>query len=244
MPSSTQGFSKEELVTHVAQFTGNFSDTFSEWLGNAIWLAQSRYCKMHDWKWLNKRDLRLELTSGTRNYTLDTDSLGYYMRAEDVRRVFSEQTNTYLDAISLDDMRRRDANADSGAVGAPVTAWAPGGGDNEILVYPRAFVDSFVRVDGKITPPPILEDEDYLVIPPHMQDAFVEYVKALALQYGNDSRAQAQMQAAFQLVRQDVQNDQSNLGGVNLPSFKSYQQGQLGMRTTTSDTLWNCLFGS
>lgn len=241
MPSATQGFTRDELVTHIQNYIGNTSTNFQTWFQDTIWLAQYRFCKAHDWKWLDRQDLRLNLTSGTRYYNLDSASVGYYIRSEDIRRIWSEQSNQYVQPTTLDEIRRLDSNNSDGDGTSPIMYWAPAGGDNEIVVYPRAFVDTFVRVDGRITPTPVLTGGAYLTIPIYAQDTFIEYLKALALDRENDQRAPAQKSAAFALIKNDIQDDRANLGGNDNPRMRSLQETQSG---TVGDAqqLYNFLF--
>jgi hypothetical protein len=227
MPSTTSGYSGSELLALIQSYTGNTSSNFVTFLTSAIPLAELRYCKAHEWKFLKKQNLSLTVASGTDEYTLDVAGIGYYMAAEDVQNVFSTASGTYLKKTDLDTIRRMDPGRDDGSTTQYATHWAPGGGDNKIIVYPRLFQDTTLKVDGKITPTALFTLSNYPTIPLRFQDGFVEYLKALALDRENDARANGQKQFAMSLTKQDIQNDMAGTGDSDQPRIKHYNEQAL-----------------
>jgi hypothetical protein len=61
----------------------------------------------------------------------------------------------------------------------------------------------------------------YFNIPYRYQSSFIEWLKGQALDRENDSRAPAQMAKALQMIRQDIADDQSNLGDTTTPRIKA-----------------------
>jgi hypothetical protein len=242
MASPVNGFTRDELVNHIKVYVGNTSQSFVTWLQDAVWMAEQRYCKANDWSFLRKKNLRLAVTSGTQYYKLEPSTIGFYMRATNVENVWSVEQGRYLKRVELEDIRRRDADENDGdSASGNLLLWAPAGGDNEIAVYPRIFSNLELRLDGIITPTPIMTGSAYFTIPVHYQDAFVEYVKALALDRENDARANAQKNAALAMIRQDIAADKANLGATDTPRIKDYWEQGIG-GSPANDALYMALF--
>lgn len=72
-------------------------------------------------------------------------------------------------------------------------------------------------------------------IPYRYQSSFIEWLKGQALDRENDGRAPAQMQKALSMIRQDIADDQSNLGDTTTPRIKAvweqYVDGKVGSGT-------------
>lgn len=242
MPSASSGYTGSELIALLQSYIGNTSSNFQTFLTSALPLAELRYCKAHDWRFLHKQNLSLTVASGTDEYTLDSGSIGYYMAAEDVENVFSTASGTYLKKTTLDDIRRMDPDRNDGSTTQYATHWAPGGGDNKIIIYPPQFQDTTLKVDGKITPTALLTLSNYPTIPLRYQDGFVEYLKALALDRENDARANGQKQFAMSLTKQDIQNDLAGLGDSDQPRIKAYQEQVTDGVSASLDQLYNRWF--
>lgn len=239
MPSSSLGYTGQELIDILKSYTGNTSANFTTFLTSAVPLAEMRYCKAHDWKFLKKQNLSLTVSSGTDEYTLDSGTVGYYIAAEDVQNVFSVAGNQYLRKTDLDTLRRMDANQDAGSINQYATHWAPGGGDNKIVIWPPTFKDTTLKVDGKATPTALFILSSYPTIPLRFQDGFVEYLKALALDRENDARANGQKQFAMSLTKQDIQNDMAGSGDSDQPRIKAYNEQQMDGVSGSLEQLYN-----
>lgn len=238
MPSSTLGFSGNEIVEHVKKYIGNQSSTFQTFLENSLALCEQRFCKAHDWSFLKKQNLNLTVVSGTVEYTLETGSIGFYMAASDVYTIFNPANNAVLRKVTLDEIRRMDPDQDDGSTNAQVTHWAPSG-DNKIVIYPVTFATTQLKVDGKITPTALLTLTNYPTIPYRYQESFIEYVKAIALDRENDDRAPSQRQFAMGLMRQDIADDLASLGDTELPRVKAYGEQVLDGRQANLDQIYN-----
>jgi hypothetical protein len=226
MPSSSSGLSGNEILSHIQAYIGNTSANFSNFLTTTIPLAEFRFCKAHDWSFLTKQNLNLTVSSGTAAYTLTAASIGYYMAASDVRNIFSPASNTYLKKVSLDEIRRMDPDQNDGSTSQYVTHWAQGA-DNEIILYPQTFKDTALKVDGTITPNALLTLSNYPTIPYRYQDSFIEYLKAIALDRENDTRANTQKQFSMQLIKNDIQDDIGSGGDGSEPRIKAYNEQYL-----------------
>jgi hypothetical protein len=211
MPSATYGFTGTEIVEHAQSFTGNYSSAFQTFLQNTLPLAEFRFCKSHDWKFLNKVNLSLSVTNGTDEYELNASTLGFYMKAEDVRNVYDATNGIYLKKTTLDKIRRADPDHNEGSATQHPTHWAPIG-DNRIMLYPPTFASATLKIDGKVTPTALLTLSNYPTIPFHLQEAFITYFLSLALDRENDDRAVAKKQEAMGLIRQDIQDDMAGGG--------------------------------
>lgn len=238
MPSATSGLTGTEILSHIQAYIGNTSSNFTNFLTTAIPLAEFRFCKAHDWSFLTKQNLSLTVSSGTPNYTLDSNSIGYYMAAADVKNIFSVAGNDYLKKVELDEIRRFDPDQNDGSTNAYAQWWAPIG-DNQILVYPQTFKDTQLKVDGKITPNALLTLSNYPTIPYRYQDSFIEYLKAIALDRENDGRAMAQKQFSMELIKRDIQDDIGSIGDSSEPRIKAYNEQFLDGIGQNLDQLYN-----
>lgn len=241
MPSSTSGLSGDEIISYVQNFIGNNDSTFRTFLTTLLPLAELRYCKVHDWSFLQKINLPLTVASGTMEYTLDSSTIGYFMPSQNVKSVFSQTYGIYLRKTTLDQIRRMDPDENDGSTGQKLLYWAPSG-DNKIVVYPPTFQDTQLRVDGTIVPSALLTTSNYPTIPFRFQEAFIQYVLAVALMRENDSRSQEAKQDAALAIRMDIQNDLAGLGNTTDPRIRSLsEQRQDGIGPTTDplNMLWD-----
>jgi hypothetical protein len=207
MPNADTGFTGTEIVTYCKNWFGNASADFQTLAEQTLPLAEFRFCKAHDWKFLNKQNLSLTVTSGTDTYSLNISTLtAGYMQADDVKSIWSPSKGNYLKQTTLETLRRMDAKQDDGTATSELSHWAPVG-DNSIVVYPKTFSDTVLKVDGKITPAALLSMSSYPSIPFRYQDSFMAYVIALLAARENDDRAMALKQEAMMLIRQDIQDD-------------------------------------
>jgi len=208
MPSLTQGFSTAEIVERVVKYVGNTSVDFENYINNSLSLAEFRFCKLHDWRFLRKVGLELPVTSGTAEYELSPSTIGFYMSAEDVESIFDETNGVYLKKVQLNQIRRLDPETDDGSATDSAALWAPIG-DNKIRLWPPMFESGTLKIDGKITPPMItaVSNSIFPTIIPRYQESFIEYVIAMALDRENDDRAQLKKAEALALIRADIQDD-------------------------------------
>lgn len=227
MPNADTGFTGDEIVSHIVDHIGNTSSSFSTFVGNLLALAEFRYCKMHDWSFLSKRNRALTVVSGTDEYVLNTASIGFVMKAQNVKSIWSPTSGIYLKKCTLEDIRRMDVKQDDGSAASKLTHWAPVG-DNEIIVYPKTFEDTELRIDGIITPSSLLTLSSYPTIPFYYQEGFIKYVLAQALERENDSRADATKQEAFLLIKQDIQDNMAQNGSsADEPRIKHWMEAEL-----------------
>lgn len=221
MPNSDTGYSGDEIVDMVVEYIGNQSSQFRSYIEKWLPLAEFKFCKMHDWKFLLKRNRPLTVASGTDEYTLSVANIGYYMVADEVDSIFSIATGIYLKKTDLETIRRMDVKQDNGSAVAQLTHWAPVS-DNQIIVYPKTFSDTALRIDGPITPSALLDLSNYPTIPFRYQDSFIKYVMGEALDRENDSRAASTKQEAMTLLRQDIQDDMGKSGSIDEARFKHW----------------------
>lgn len=83
-------------------------------------------------------------------------------------------------------------------------------------------------------------------IPYRYQSSFIEWLKGQALDRENDSRAPAQMAKALQMIRQDIADDQSNLGDTTTPRIKAVWEQYMDGTMATADAayLYWAFYGS
>lgn len=237
MPSSTYGLTGTEIVDHIIAYIGNESADFRTVVTTLLPLAEYRFCKTHDWKFLLQKNLSLTVASGTNEYTLDSSSIGYYMKADDVHSIYSTSSGIYLKKMSLEEMRRMDVKQDDGSTTTDIFAWAPSG-DNKIIVHPKTFEDTTLKIDGKITPSALLTLSNYPTIPFRYQESFIKYLLAQVMERENDSRADSVKQEAFLLMKADMQDDMSSSGGIDEPRIKHWWEASLDGVGGDLEPLW------
>lgn len=237
MPSDTYGFTGTEILSHLVSYTGNNSSDFQDYMAQILPLAEFRFCKMHDWKFLTKRNRSLSVTQGTTEYALSTSTIGFYMAAEDVAQIYDPTANRFLKQTTLDEIRRMDPNSDDGLATDGPTHWAPVG-DNEVIFYPPVFGSRTLKVDGKITPGALSSLTNYPTIPYRYQDTFLELLRAFALDRENDDRATAKKQEAAGLLRADIQAD-VGAGGTDLPRMRHAEEARADGSSTDLTSLYN-----
>jgi hypothetical protein len=151
VPNVNLGYSASEVIQMLKDYTGNQSDDFESYISNEIAFSEFQYCKGHDWSFLYKLNLPLTVASGTTEYDLNTTTTGYYIAATDVINIYDTANNCLLRKTTVDDIRRRDPNNDDGTTNGGIKLWAPAG-DNRIVVWPKQFSTTTLRIDAKITP--------------------------------------------------------------------------------------------
>lgn len=151
MPNINYGYTAQEVIQLLKDYTGNQSDSFESYVARELPNAEMQYCKGHDWSFLYKLNLALTVASGTTEYDLNATSIGYYIAATDIINIFDTANNCLLRKTTIDDIRRRDPNNDDGTTNGGLKLWAPAG-DNRIVVWPKTFSTTTLRIDGKITP--------------------------------------------------------------------------------------------
>jgi hypothetical protein len=203
-------------------------------------MAEMRFCKLHDWNFLTKRNLSLTVTSGTDEYQLTAATIGYTMTSQNVKSVFDTTTGIYLRKVPLSSIRRMDPQEISGSTSQNLMMWAEAD-DQTIKVYPLNFVDTTLKIDGKITPSALLTLSNYPTIPYHYQETFINYVLAIAMQRENDDRAPAKMAEVKQLIRQDLLEELSQNGNTDEPRIKHMMEQRLDGLSPNPDPL-NMMF--
>lgn len=209
MPNITSGFLYSEIVSRVVNYIGNESSSFRTYVEQTIPLAEFRFCKLHDWSFLYKTGLPLNVTTGQAEYDLTVGTLGFFMAANDIEIVRAEADNLVLKKVDITEIRRLDADNNDGASTDTPNSWAIVG-DNRIRIWPPTFKTSQLKIDGKITP--VAADvgsynTSYPVIPYRFQEGFIEYIIAIALDRENDQRALQKKQEAMSIILQDIQSD-------------------------------------
>lgn len=206
------GLSYEDIVSHVVTYTGNEDPNFRTYVRQLVLLAELRYLKLHDWSFLRKTALVLPVVSGTAEYNL-TFTVGpntYTMAANEVETIRAEDDNLVLKRVLLDEIRRLDPDNSDGSVSDTPSYWAVVG-ENRIRIWPPQTKSMNLQVDGKVFPqqpdPTQAGFASYPIVPAKFQEAFIEYVKAMALDRENDDRALQKKQEALTLILQDIQTD-------------------------------------
>lgn len=206
------GLSYEDIVSHVVVYTGNEDPNFRSYVRQLVLLAELRYLKMHDWSFLRKTGLVLPVVSGTAEYDLSF-TVGpntYTMAANEIETVRAEADNVILKRVMLDEIRRLDPDNSDGSVNDTPAYWAVAG-QNRIRIWPPQTKSMNLQIDGKVFPqqpdPTQAGFSAFPIIPAKFQEAFIEYVKAMALDRENDDRALQKKQEALTLVLQDIQSD-------------------------------------
>lgn len=220
MPSSSAGFTGNEIVSRVQSFVGNWSTSFLTFVQETLPLAEFRFCKMHDWKFLKKIGLSLTVTNGQSEYDLSVANIGYYMQVDDVESIYDVTEGIYLKKVDLNYLRRLDAEADDGSSASGPTMWAATG-DNQITLYPAIFKTGTLKIDGKITPVALQTLSNTPTIPYRYQEAFIEYVIAIALDRENDTRAASRKKEALQLIQLDINDDMASMANTDEPRIRS-----------------------
>lgn len=232
MPSITAGFTGDEVVARVVQYIGNSSSTFQSFVQQSVPLAIFRFCKMHDWSFLQKTGLSLTVSLGVAEYELSVANLtGFRMATGDVAIIRDETNNTILRKVDLAEIRRFDADNNDGSASEFPLAWAAVN-DTTIRIWPPSVQAGSLKIDGKITPnvplttsmTAALSDSASGGIPYKFQESLIEYVIAIALDRENDDRAPLKMQAAQALIRADILDDMASLGDALNPRIKSMQE--------------------
>lgn len=208
MPDITSGFTYAEIVSRVVNYIGNESINFRTYVEQTIPLAEFRFCKLHDWSFLYKTGLTLNVSNGQAEYDLTVATLGYFMAANDIEIIRAETDNLVLKKVDITEIRRLDANNNDGANTDTPNSWAIVG-DNRIRIWPPLFKTSELKIDGKITPvaADINNYNNYPVIPYRFQEGFIEYIVAMALDRENDQRALQKKQEAMTIILQDIHSD-------------------------------------
>lgn len=224
------GFTYGQIVQHIVNYIGNEDTVFQNYIKELIVMSELRYYKMHDWSFLRKTGLSLTTVTGQAEYDLLPANIGYFMSVGDVETIRAEADGVVLKKVDLNQIRRFDVENDDGSATDSPLYWAAAG-DSKIRIWPPTVKSIVLKIDGKITP--VLEDPTsvsfditYPQIPLRYQEAFIEYVKALALDRENDDRAMAKKQEALLLIRQDIQADMQGLSEVENPRIKSLNEAR------------------
>lgn len=233
MPNSTSGFTGNEIVSRVQSYIGNTSQSFLTYMQQTLPLAEFRFCKMHDWKFLRKTGLSLAVTNGTAEYALSVGTLGFYMQADDVESVYSESEGLYLKKVDLNQIRRFDPTNDDGSTSDTPAMWASTG-DNRIRIWPPSFKTGTLKIDGKVTPVALDNLANFPTIPYRYQESFIEYVIAMALDRENDDRAVIKKQEAMLMIRSDINDDMAGMANTDEPRIRSQFEKADGVSSSIS----------
>lgn len=209
------GFTYGDIISRVSTFIGNDSVEFRDYVAGAILLAEMRYFKMHDWSFLRVTDIPLTTVVGQTEYTLNFNVTlngsprDVSVAANEIETIRAEADNLVLKRVMLDEIRRLDPDNNDGSNTDTPSMWAVAG-QNKIRVWPPTTKAMTLKIDAKVTP--ALPDKTtfsalYPIIPFKYQEAFIEYVIAMALDRENDDRALQKKQEAMTLVLQDIQSD-------------------------------------
>jgi hypothetical protein len=212
MPDSTNGFTGTEIVNRVLQYIGTSDSATETWVQNSLALAEFRFCKMHNWRFLHKNGLYFSITNGTAEYeltALNDGSITYKMKAKDVAQIYDPTNDQILIKTDLRSIRRLDPDSDDGSATDNAANWVPIA-DYRIRLYVPEFENNTLYVDGKITPVALVTMSDYPTIPYEYQESFIEYVKALTLDYEDDARVQDAKIYALSLIRADIADDMTS----------------------------------
>lgn len=240
MPNDVSGFTGQEIVTYVMSFIGSQESAFQTFLEQTLPLAEFRFCKAHDWSFLNKTNLSLTVVSGTAEYDLSVANIGYYMAANDVRNIYSVTNGVYLKKTTVEQLRRGDPANDDGTSTSQLSHWAPVS-DNKILIYPaNAFADTTLKIDGKVSPVALSTLTNYPTIPYRFQESFINYIIGVALYRENDDRADAWKSMNIQAISQDIRSDMESVGGgADEPRMKHMNEAVFEGISGNLESLYN-----
>lgn len=234
MPNSTSGFTGSEIVSRVQSYVGNYSASLQTYIQQTLPLAEFRFCKMHDWKFLKRTGLSLAITNGTAEYDLSVGNIGFYMNADDVESIYSETEGLYLKKVDLNQIRRFDPANNDGSSSDTPAMWAAVR-DNRIRLWPPSIETGTLKIDGKITPVALDNLANFPTIPYRYQESFIEYVIALALDRENDDRAPMKKQDAMNLIRLDINDDMAGAANTDEPRIKSqFEKADDGVSSSIS----------
>ena len=220
MPNINDGFTGNEIVTRIQNYVGNTSQSFLVYLQQTLPLAEFRFCKMHDWKFLKRADLSLTITEGQSDYDLSVANIGYYMNADDVENIFDETAGLYLAKKDLNQIRRMDPQSNSGTNTQGPLMWCSVQ-DNKIKLWPKTFKTGTLKIDGKATPVALQNLANSPTIPYRYQESFIEYVIAMMLDRENDDRAPGKKLEAIELIKMDIKDDLAGMGNGDEPRIRS-----------------------
>ena len=231
------GFSAKQVIDHVENYVGNCSDEFTTYVTNLLNMAQFRYASMHDWAFLFKSGIDLNIVNGTTQYELNVASVGYNISADDVKSIYLPDPGKILRKTEVQLFRRIDPEVDDGGANDDPSHWAPVG-DQRIEIYPPQFKNATLKIDAKILPTPVTDftSEDpsadpaaRLAIPYKYQESFIELVLAMVLDRENDDRATSKFQEARLKIREDIADDMSRLADTVDARLRHYREaGQEG----------------
>lgn len=234
------GFDGTEFVNRAVAFVGNTSDSFREFSFKSLPFAIQRYARFHDWSFLFKYNLTLNVTQGTSEYDLNVANLGFKMDTDSVQTIYNPTNNCVVRKLDLTGYRSNSYYFNDIAGAEPVTAptvWAEVGA-NRIVLGPQLFETQELKVDGTIIPSafataaanynistaPDAFDGVYPEIPFEYQETFFEYFLALCLDRENDDRAVSKKQLVAELINADIQHDLRRAGDQTGVRFKTIDE--------------------
>ena len=132
MSMNANGFSGTEIVQRVIDYVGDTSSTFENYMLDSLNLAQFKFCKAHDWDFLQRSDLLLACdgTGGPNNFDLAsiTDPVSgnaVTIPTSSISMIHTVYPGVVLRKISIQDLRRFDPQETNGTIVDTPTMWCP-----------------------------------------------------------------------------------------------------------------------
>ena len=216
MPTSSAGYTRDELITNVMSIIGSNNIALQSYLINQISALQNEFYQLHDWSFAHNSPRSAPTTFSTvvgqRAYDLLT--LGLNIVTPNIASIVCITANQGFSLINttLESVRVNDPSGI--VVGAP-TFWFPVT-MTQIELWPVPNVVLQYVVEGKQESTYISDPSNIaLSIPYRYQGCFQQYVLIHAMQYERDPRYadefkvfQMKLQAA---IREDMRLLETNL---------------------------------
>lgn len=216
MPTSSAGYTRDELIANVLGIIGNNNIGLQSYLVNQISALQNEFYQLHDWSFAHNSPRSTPVTFSTvvgqRAYDLFT--LGQNIVASNIASLIciSPNSGQSLMKTTLEDVRVSDP---AGIVVGQPTFWFPV--TMQIIeLWPVPNIVLQYVVEGKAESTFISDvSNTNLSIPYRYQGVFQQYVLIHAMQYERDPRYTSEFQI-FQAklntaIREDMRNLESNL---------------------------------
>ena len=205
MPSATQGFTRLEMVTNIADSVGNTSTIFKTRLETNIDLWQKEFYMLRDWSFSYKSGIgdtcKFALVAGQEEYTLSTAVLGFDMDNTNIEAVYTVAPGTarLFTPATLREIRVGDPGQES--TGKPIH-FAPLK-HNKIVVWPSPTASDIedVYIDGRVFGSSLTADGTYPDIPYKFQGVFMQYLLYKMLQRECDPRAGQELVVFKEMMR-------------------------------------------
>ena len=139
------GFSGNDIVSRVVSFVGDTSSEFLTYMQDSLNLAQMRYCKAHDWFFLQRSDILITVngTNGVNEYDLSsiTDTItgqNISIYTSNIAVIHMPYPGTVLRKITIEDLRRFDPEEVNGSTADSPSMWCPVS-DTRLKIWPDTF---------------------------------------------------------------------------------------------------------